>query len=91
MAVSRKDFQEVAERLSRVRPDSLQTQRYDQWVYDCRAVADAFKSLNGRFDTARFLYACGARVVETFAMFEKSDRIVAKMHDEINKRKNDDV
>jgi len=61
MSMSRKDFQAIAEALSKERP-SLETAlpQWLQWKQDVRAVAKVLSLCNPAFNRDRFLTACGA-------------------------------
>lgn len=62
MSISKKHFEQLADELSRVKPnyeDDVADCALDQWKRDCRAVATMCAYNNSNFDTDRFLRACG--------------------------------
>lgn len=56
--MSCKDYILIANALAHAMPETSPVQ-YKQWENDCRAVANALRMDNGRFDEGRFLTACG--------------------------------
>ena len=59
--MTKKHFEAVAHamKLQRPNPETGCANRLSQWRDDCTALAYAFREFNPRFDSARFLAACG--------------------------------
>jgi hypothetical protein len=57
--MSKKHFEALAAALATMKPDDPQSASYAQWTWDVDRVAGVCASFNTRFDSARFLKACG--------------------------------
>jgi hypothetical protein len=58
--MTRKDFELIARAMLAVRPHAqLAENKQAQHYSDCKALANACLAQNTRFDTGRFLLACG--------------------------------
>lgn len=57
--MTKKDFEFIAETLRQSEPIGPQGMAHDQWHQTCVVFARKLAAVNPRFDSARFLKACG--------------------------------
>ena len=60
---TKKDFEIIAKALKENMPNKEWLNKYQQWSKDIKTIADAFLIINPRFDTGRFISACGGELM----------------------------